>query len=61
MNDGIIQTPRKIVVEIVGVFLCLPQKNHFGVSNVQKGYVGHPDDLLTSIFGFYAFLYVYMH
>ena len=31
------------------------KKNHFGVSNAPKGYVGHPDDLLTSIFGFYAF------
>ena len=31
------------------------QKNHLGVSSGQKGYVGQPDDLSTSIFGFYAF------
>ena len=36
-------------------------KNHFGVSNAQKGYVGHTDDLLTSIFGFCAFDYVWMY
>ena len=24
MNEGIIQTPRKIVVYIVGAFVCLP-------------------------------------
>ena len=58
MNEGIIQTPRKSVVKIVGVFLYLSQKTHFEVSNAQMGYVGHPDDLLTSIFGVYAFVYV---
>ena len=42
----------------MGVLVFAPKKNHFGVSNAQKGYVGHPDDLLTSIFGFYAFFYV---
>ena len=30
-------------------------KNPFGDFKRQKGYVGHQDDLLTSIFGFYAY------
>ena len=33
----------------------MPPKTHLGVSSAPKGYVGHPDDLLTSLFGFYAF------
>ena len=40
------------------VLVSALQNPHLGVSSAQKGYVGHPVDLLTSIFGFYAFVYV---